>query len=92
INLVLQPKRRLSTDESIEIQDFLTVRQYIPPDNIEDLDFTHNPVNNLTTLILLERLERIGDLVIINKLTNGIISKPIDDSTRFVKEEMPEEL
>lgn len=92
INLILQPKRRLSTDESIESQDFLTVRQYIPPDNIEDLDFTHNPVNNLTTLILLERLERIGDLVIINKLTNGIISKPIDDSTRFVKEEMPEEL
>lgn len=92
INLILQPKRRLSTDESIESQDFLTVRQYISPDKIEDLNFTHNPVNNLTTLILLERLERIGDLVIINKLTNGIVSKPIDDSTRFVKEEMPEEL
>lgn len=92
INLVLQPKRALSTDESIESQDFLTVRQYIPPDNIEDLNFTHNPVNNLTTLILLERLEAIGDLVIVNKITNGIVSKPIDDSTRFIKEEMPEEL
>ncbi|MGO3737599.1 MAG: hypothetical protein ACTJFV_10875 [Moraxellaceae bacterium] len=92
INLVLQPKRRLSANESIESQDFLTVRQYIPPDKIEDLNFTHNPVNNLTTLILLERLERIGDLVIINKITNGVFSKPIDDSTRFIKEDTPEEL
>lgn len=92
INLVLQPKRRLSADESIESQDFLTVRQYIPPDKIEDLNFTHNPVNNLTTLILLERLERIGDLVIINKITNGVFSKLIDDSTRFIKENTPEEL
>ncbi|BBI69886.1 hypothetical protein PKHYL_40770 [Psychrobacter sp. KH172YL61] len=59
---------------------------------MRDLNFTHNPVNNLTTLVLLERLEAIGDLVIINKITSGIVSKPINSSTHFVKEEMPEEL
>lgn len=90
INLILQPKKSLGVDETKDSQDFLTVRQYVAPDRIEDIDFTHNPVNNLTTLILQERLERIGDLVILNKITNGILSKPIDSNTHFIKDEPPE--
>lgn len=91
INLMLQPKKSLGVDETKESHDFLTVRQYVAPDRVEDIDFTHNPVNNLTTLILQERLERLGDLVIINKITNGILSRPIDDNTHFIKDEPPEE-
>lgn len=91
INLILQPKRNLGVDESRESKEFLKIRQYVQPDNVEDLDFTHDPVNNLTTLILLERLEKIGDLVIINKITDGIMSKPIDDNTRFINDEPVEE-
>lgn len=91
INLILQPKRSLGVDASRESKEFLKVRQYVQPENVEDLDFTHDPVNNLTTLILLERLEKIGDLVIINKITDGIMSKPIDDNTRFINDEPVEE-
>lgn len=91
INLILQPKRNLGVDGSRESKEFLKVRQYVQPENVEDLDFTHDPVNNLTTLILLERLEKIGDLVIINKITDSIMSKPIDDNTRFINDEPVDE-
>lgn len=91
INLILQPKRNLGVDGSRESKRILKVRQYVQPENVEDLDFTHDPVNNLTTLILLERLEKIGDLVIINKITDSIMSKPIDDNTRFINDEPVDE-
>ena len=63
INILLEPKKSASMGGE-KATDFITVVPFTPPQNIEelDLDFVRDPVNNIVVKVLMERLERIGEL------------------------------
>ncbi|OLF35223.1 hypothetical protein BTW00_09805 [Psychrobacter sp. C 20.9] len=92
VNFVVKPKRKLSIGNSKESQDVLNVRQHTVPDNVEDIDFTDNQVNNLGTLLIVEKIEHQGRLVTINRIIDIGDTKirSIDRNTKFVKAESPQ--
>ena len=90
VKFVTKPKRKVKANESQNAAEALNVREYIAPENIEEIDFTSDPVNNLGTLLMFEMLERVGNVVIIDKVVDNIEPRSIDKNTRFIKDEMPE--
>lgn len=92
INFVVKPRRKMSIGGSTESENVLNVRQYIVPDNVEDLDFTDDQVDNLGTVLIVEKIESQGRLVTINKIIDVGDTKvrSIDRNTKFIKAESPQ--
>lgn len=92
INFVVKPRRKLNIGGSKESENVLNVRQYVVPDNVEDLDFTDDQVDNLGTVLIVEKIENQGRLVTINKIIDIGDTKvrSIDKNTKFIKAESPQ--
>lgn len=84
INVFLQPKKQVDLTSDKD-REYSVVTPYTPPQNVEELDFTIEPVNSIIHGILMEKLERIGTLVDINKVKLTTLINPIGNDTRFIK-------
>lgn len=83
INVFLQPKKRVDINSDKD-RAFSVVTKYLPPENIEELDFVRNPVNNIIQGVLKERLEKLSDLRTLKIHQTHVDINPIGDDTQFI--------
>lgn len=84
INVFLQPKKKVDFTSDTD-REFSVITPYTPPRNVEELDFTIDPVNSIIQGILMEKLERIGTLVDINKVKTEVLINPVGNDTTFIQ-------
>lgn len=83
IEIFLQPKKNVDF-ESEDSREFSVITSYMPPQDIEELDFVRNPVNNIIQGVIKQRLERLGELRQLNIQSNEVNIRPIGDDTTFI--------